>query len=61
MLKYGTQLKDAVLRAKARPRALLKGYDICISTNVQPPVEALSTIVSSAGGNVSSPILASFC
>ncbi|KAG8646596.1 hypothetical protein MANES_09G016500v8 [Manihot esculenta] len=52
MLKYGTQLKDAVLRAKARPRALLKGYDVCISTNVQPPVEALSTIVSSAGGNI---------
>ncbi|XP_021675547.2 uncharacterized protein LOC110661261 isoform X2 [Hevea brasiliensis] len=48
IVRYGTELKHAVFRAKARPRALLKGYNICL----QPPVEALSTIVRSAGGNI---------
>ncbi|KDP26207.1 hypothetical protein JCGZ_22453 [Jatropha curcas] len=51
-LKYRTELKDAVSRAKARPRALLRGSNICITTHVQPPVETLSAIVRSAGGNV---------
>ncbi|XP_048225703.1 uncharacterized protein LOC8268016 isoform X2 [Ricinus communis] len=52
MLKYRTGLKDAILRAKARPKALLRGYDICISAHIQPPVKTLSAIVKSAGGNI---------
>ncbi|PIA48277.1 hypothetical protein AQUCO_01400695v1 [Aquilegia coerulea] len=52
LLKYKSELKDAVLRAKAHPRALLKGYDICLAKHVQPPVEILSDIIKSAGGNV---------
>ncbi|KAL2464629.1 N-acetyltransferase [Forsythia ovata] len=50
--KYRTELKCAVLRAKASPRALLKGLDVCLATHVHPPVGTLSTIVKSAGGNV---------
>ncbi|XP_057982663.1 uncharacterized protein LOC131167793 [Malania oleifera] len=51
-LKYRKELRDAVLKAKTRPRALLKGYNICLASHVQPPVETLSAIVCSAGGNV---------
>ncbi|KAL2535019.1 N-acetyltransferase [Abeliophyllum distichum] len=50
--KYRTKLKFAVLRAKASPRALLKGLDVCLATHVHPPVGTLSAIVKSAGGNV---------
>lgn len=50
--KYKTQLSDTVLRAKVRTRALLQGYDVCFAAHIQPPVETLSTIVRSAGGNV---------
>ncbi|PHT80598.1 hypothetical protein T459_13613 [Capsicum annuum] len=42
----------AVLRAKAYPQALLKGYDICLAAHIHPPVGTLSSIVKSAGGNV---------
>ena len=53
LLKYKSDLKSAVLRAKASPQALLKGYDVCISAHVQPPAKTLSAIVMSAGGKVS--------
>lgn len=53
VLKYRIELKDAILRAKAKPGSLLKGYDICIAAHVQPPVKILSAIVRSAGANVS--------
>ncbi|KAJ6380856.1 hypothetical protein OIU77_029703 [Salix suchowensis] len=52
VLKYKAELKEAVLRAKARPQALLKGYSVCIAKHVQPPFRTLSAIVESAGGNV---------
>lgn len=52
--EYGTELKHAVLQAKAKANFLLKGYDICLSAHVQPPLPSLSTIIRSAGGNVSS-------
>ncbi|KAM7257053.1 hypothetical protein ACFE04_012794 [Oxalis oulophora] len=52
VLKYGIGLKDAVLRAKTCPQALLKGYSVLISAHVQPPVMTLSAIVRSAGGNI---------
>lgn len=51
--KYRTELKSAVIRARASPGALLKGLDIWLATNVQPPINTLSAIVKSAGGNVS--------
>ncbi|XP_073222101.1 uncharacterized protein [Cicer arietinum] len=52
LLKYKLDLRSAVFRAKACPRALFKGYNICIAANVQTPAETLSAIVRSAGGNV---------
>lgn len=51
-LKYRSELKGAVLRAKAYPQALLKGYDICLAAHIHPPVGTVSSIVKSAGGNV---------
>lgn len=59
-MKYRLDLRSAVFRAKACPRALFKGYNICIAANVQSPAETLSAIVSSAGGNVSYIILLEF-
>ncbi|GKC20838.1 acyl-CoA N-acyltransferase [Tanacetum coccineum] len=50
--KYMTDLKGAVLRAKASPGALLKGFEVCLAAHVQPPINTLSAIVRSAGGNV---------
>ncbi|KAL8489428.1 hypothetical protein ACS0TY_025364 [Phlomoides rotata] len=50
--KYRMELKSAVLRARARPGALLIGLDIWLATHVQPPSDTLSAIVESAGGNV---------
>ncbi|KAL3534464.1 hypothetical protein ACH5RR_002925 [Cinchona calisaya] len=50
--KYRTELKVAVLRAKASPNSLLKGHELCLSAHVQPPMGTLSTIIKSAGGNV---------
>lgn len=51
-LKYETELKSTVIRAKARPNSLLKGYDICIGPHVELPIETSSAIIKSAGGNV---------
>uniref|UniRef100_F6HLN0 PAX-interacting protein 1 n=1 Tax=Vitis vinifera TaxID=29760 RepID=F6HLN0_VITVI len=48
----GAEIKSVILRAKARPRALLKGYSVCLAPHVQPAVETLSTIVRFAGGKV---------
>ncbi|GKV41644.1 hypothetical protein SLEP1_g49147 [Rubroshorea leprosula] len=50
--RYRTELKDAVLRAIARPRALLKGYNICIAAHVQPSAAILNAIIKSAGANI---------
>ncbi|CAN8317837.1 unnamed protein product [Cochlearia groenlandica] len=51
-LKYGTDLKSTILRAKARPNSLLKGYDICVGPHVELPIETSSVIIKSAGGNL---------
>ncbi|KAJ4845288.1 hypothetical protein Tsubulata_015098 [Turnera subulata] len=56
VLKYGTDLKDAILKAKARPKALFGGYTLCIAAHVQPPAATLSAIVRSAGGNIVSGV-----
>ncbi|KAJ0098482.1 hypothetical protein Patl1_20419 [Pistacia atlantica] len=52
VLKYRAELKTAVLRAKARPGGLFKGYNISMAARVQPTVKTLSAIVKSAGGKV---------
>ncbi|XP_010056526.2 uncharacterized protein LOC104444532 isoform X2 [Eucalyptus grandis] len=51
-LKYRSELKGAVLRGKARPRALLEGYNVCISAHVQPPIKTMTAIVIAAGGTI---------
>lgn len=51
--KFRVDLKDTVLRARRNPRALLKGYNICLTTHVHPHIEMFSAIVRSAGGDVS--------
>ncbi|CAJ2671573.1 unnamed protein product [Trifolium pratense] len=52
LLKYNSDLRSAVFRAKACPHALFKGYNICIAANVGTSAKTLSAIVRSAGGNV---------
>ncbi|XP_016651510.1 PREDICTED: uncharacterized protein LOC103339295 [Prunus mume] len=56
VLKYKTELRGAVLRAKASPQGLLKGYDVYIAAHVQPTARMLSCIVRSAGGNIISEL-----
>lgn len=50
-------MRTAVLRAKARPGSLFKGYNISLAAHVEPPVKILSAIIKSAGGEVSMKIL----
>ncbi|KAF8043896.1 hypothetical protein BT93_A2017 [Corymbia citriodora subsp. variegata] len=51
-LKHRSELKDAVIRGKARPRALLEGYNVCMSAHVQPPIKTLTAIAIAAGGTI---------
>ncbi|KAF5802303.1 putative transcription regulator GNAT family [Helianthus annuus] len=50
--KYRTDLKGTVLRARGNTGGFLKGFQVCLAAHVQPPVNTLSAIVKSAGGNV---------
>ncbi|KAJ6812417.1 uncharacterized protein M6B38_149805 [Iris pallida] len=52
LLKYKSELRDAVIRARSNPKSLLKGYNFCISKYIQPSVNILSAIIKSAGGSV---------
>lgn len=52
-----SDLKGTVLRARANPGALLKGFEVCLAAHVQPPINTLSAIVRSAGGDVSHLVL----
>ncbi|EFH56190.1 predicted protein [Arabidopsis lyrata subsp. lyrata] len=55
-LKYDTDLKSSVLRAKARPNSLLKGYDICVGPNIELPIKTSYAVIKSAGGNMISGV-----
>ncbi|KAK9075881.1 hypothetical protein SSX86_004210 [Deinandra increscens subsp. villosa] len=50
--KYRTDLKSTVLRARGNTGGFLKGFQVCLAAHVQPPINTLSAIVRSAGGNV---------
>ncbi|KAI3787061.1 hypothetical protein L1987_41245 [Smallanthus sonchifolius] len=50
--KYRTDLKGTVLRARGNTGGFLKGFQVCLAAHVQPPINTLSAIVRSAGGNV---------
>ncbi|URD93148.1 BRCA1 C Terminus (BRCT) domain [Musa troglodytarum] len=52
LLKYKTDLRNVVNRAKTNPKSLLRGYHVCLPKHTQPSVGILSTIIRSAGGNV---------
>ncbi|KAL5546445.1 hypothetical protein UlMin_006132 [Ulmus minor] len=52
VMKYRAELRSAVLKAKANPGALFKGYDVCIASHIQPSSRTLSAIVWSSGGKV---------
>ncbi|XP_021744592.1 uncharacterized protein LOC110710573 isoform X2 [Chenopodium quinoa] len=52
LMKYRVDLEEAVLRARRNPQGLLKGYTICLTTHVHPPINMLSAVVKSAGGDV---------
>ncbi|KAL8208512.1 hypothetical protein R6Q57_007924 [Mikania cordata] len=50
--KYRIDLNSTVLRARGNVGGFLKGFDVCLAAHVQPPINTLSAIVKSAGGNV---------
>ncbi|XP_076896307.1 uncharacterized protein LOC143549249 [Bidens hawaiensis] len=50
--KYRVDLKSTVLRARGNNGGFLNGYQVCLAAHVQPPINTLSAIVKSAGGNV---------
>ncbi|XP_073114005.1 uncharacterized protein [Elaeis guineensis] len=52
LLKYKSDLRDAVMRAKANPNSLLRGYHVCIAKHIHPSSNVLSIVIKSAGGNV---------
>ncbi|THU57906.1 hypothetical protein C4D60_Mb03t08510 [Musa balbisiana] len=52
LLKYKTDLRNVVNRAKTNPKSLLRGYHVCLTKHIQPSVGIVSTIIRSAGGNV---------
>ncbi|PKA66994.1 Histone acetyltransferase GCN5 [Apostasia shenzhenica] len=52
LLKYSSSLRDVIGRAKANPHSLLSGYQVCLSKHIQPSIDVLSSIISSAGGCV---------
>ncbi|XP_038972881.1 uncharacterized protein LOC103695462 isoform X2 [Phoenix dactylifera] len=51
LLKYKSDLRDVVMRAKANPHSLLRGYHVCLAKHIQPSSDVLSTVIKSAGGN----------
>lgn len=53
-VKYKSELRDAVVRAKERPCSLFSGYTFCLTKNIQPSVNVLSRIIKSSGGKVTS-------
>lgn len=55
--KYRVDLKSTVLRARGNNGGFLKGYQVCLAAHVQPPINTLSAIVKSAGGNVGSLLI----
>eukprot|EP01018_Ginkgo_biloba_P030891 Gb_07005 [translate_table: standard] len=50
--KYNVKVEQVVLRARADPHKLLNGLNVYLTPHIQPPLEALSAIIKSAGGNV---------
>ncbi|KAB8099202.1 hypothetical protein EE612_029124 [Oryza sativa] len=51
-VKYKSELRDAVVRAKERPCSLFSGYTFCLTKNIQPSVNVLSRIIKSSGGKL---------
>ncbi|KAL7587641.1 hypothetical protein Lser_V15G38703 [Lactuca serriola] len=45
-------LRNTIVKARENPGGLLKGFEVCLATHVQPPVSTMSAIVRSTGGNV---------
>ncbi|XP_072960866.1 uncharacterized protein [Typha angustifolia] len=51
LMKYKCELRDAVIRAKADPCSLFRGYSVFLAQHIQPSFGVLSVIIKSAGGN----------
>ncbi|MQM00699.1 hypothetical protein Taro_033438 [Colocasia esculenta] len=51
-LKYKSALRDAIIKARAKPQSLLKGYYVCLAKHIQPPADILCGVIKSAGGHV---------
>ncbi|XP_006655259.1 uncharacterized protein LOC102720432 [Oryza brachyantha] len=51
-VKYKSELRGAVMRAKERPCSLFSGYTFCLTKYIQPSVNVLSRIIESSGGKI---------
>ncbi|KAG8069018.1 hypothetical protein GUJ93_ZPchr0005g14637 [Zizania palustris] len=55
-VKYKSELRNAVLRAKERPCSLFSGYTFCLTKYIQPSVNVLSAIIRSSGGKLANKL-----
>ncbi|KAF0922789.1 hypothetical protein E2562_002041 [Oryza meyeriana var. granulata] len=51
-VKYKSELRSAVMRAKERSCSLFSGYTFCLTKYIQPSVNVLSRIIKSSGGKL---------
>uniref|UniRef100_A0ACD5U3D6 Uncharacterized protein n=1 Tax=Avena sativa TaxID=4498 RepID=A0ACD5U3D6_AVESA len=51
-MEYKSEIRDAVMRAKERPRLLFSGYTFCLTKYIQPSPGVLSPVIKSSGGKI---------
>lgn len=51
-MKYKSEMRDVVMRAKERPCLLFSGYTFCLSKHIEPSPDVLSPVIKSSGGKV---------
>ena len=51
-MKYKSEMRDAVMRAKERPCLLFSGYTFCLTKHIEPSPGVLSPVIKSSGGKV---------
>ncbi|KAM3403714.1 hypothetical protein ACQJBY_007064 [Aegilops geniculata] len=51
-MKYKSEMRDAVMRAKERPCLLFSGYTFCLTKHIEPSPGVLSPVIKSSGGKI---------
>ncbi|XP_048537077.1 uncharacterized protein LOC125515606 isoform X2 [Triticum urartu] len=55
-MKYKSEMRDAVMRAKERPCLLFSGYTFCLTKHIEPSPGVLSPVIKSSGGKIISKL-----